>query len=138
MGIMEDDIDKIVNTKKGRGFALRNQLSNESACELNDKKESFEVRLNFEPTKSIEGWIIIVTGLHEEAQEEDIHETFAEFGEIRNMHMNLDRQTGFVKGYALVEFDSKKNAERAIKEMNGKMHLGRTINVDWAFSKSPI
>merc|ERR1712182_132386 len=97
---------------------------------LNIRRESFEVGINVEPIKSIEGWIIIVTGLHEEAQEEDIHETFAEFGEIKNMHMNLDRKTGFVKGYAFVEFVSKKNAERAVKEMTGKTYLGKKMIVN--------
>jgi len=47
--------------------------------------------------RSIEGWIVAATHVHEEAGEEDLLELFGEWGGVRNLQMPLDRRTGYVK-----------------------------------------
>ena len=65
----------------------------------------------------------------------DILDSFSEYGPVKNFHVNLDRRSGFCKGYALVEYNSYTEAQDAINALHGNELLGKTIHVDWAFVK---
>jgi RNA-binding protein 8A len=75
-------------------------------------------------------------GIHEEAQEDDLIEIFSEFGKVKSVHLNLDRKTGLVKGYAFFEFEKKEEAQDAINSLHGSKFLKQIIGVHWAFCKS--
>lgn len=87
------------------------------------------------PLRSVEGWVLFVTGVHEEAQEDDLMDAFSEHGTVNKVQINVDRQTGLAKGYALIEYATQSEAQDAINTLHGAELLGKKIGVHWAFVK---
>ncbi|KAK9813385.1 hypothetical protein WJX73_004553 [Symbiochloris irregularis] len=125
---------QVVRTQKGRGFRER-----ERDEEPKTSKGAYDrdTSRGPGPAKSVEGWVIFVSNLHEECQEDDLRETFEEYGHIKSDHLNLDRRTGFVKGYALIEYETQQEGQRAIDKMNNQPLLSQPVKVSWCFTKEP-
>eukprot|EP01084_Bolivina_argentea_P090011 162260_1 len=119
--------------KRGRGHDVGLDQDDADRGGVYDRYGEEEGGCNGNHAKSVEGWVIFIRGVHEEAQEDDILDSFSEYGHVSNIAVNLDRRTGFVKGYALVEYHEEDEAAKAISEMDGQDLLGQTISVDWAF-----
>lgn len=74
-----------------------------------------------------------MTGIHEECTEDDLYDKFADFGPIKDMKMPLDHRTGYVKGYALIEYATHEEAKSAVDNMNGQMVTEQPVKCDFAF-----
>jgi len=98
---------------------------------INHKKNKFE------PYKSVEGYIVFANNLNEDVNEENIDDLFSEYGNVKDIQMNLNRKTGKMNGYCFIEYEFLEEAEEAIKNLNNTKFLNKIINVGFAF-KPPI
>uniref|UniRef100_T1J4K8 RNA-binding protein 8A n=1 Tax=Strigamia maritima TaxID=126957 RepID=T1J4K8_STRMM len=123
-----ENLKKAARKRTGRGFRaaapVQAELRQFDSTEGDETKSRSQYSSKHQ--RSVEGWILFVTGLHEECQEGDVKEKFGEHGNIKNVHLNLDRRTGYLKGYALVEFETFKEAHSALSSLNRTQILEQT------------
>lgn len=65
-------------------------------------------------------------------QEQDLRSLFSDHGEVTDVHIPSDRETGRPRGFAFVTMDSKASMEAAIEALDGQDVDGRQIKVNEA------
>lgn len=78
---------------------------------------------------------IYVGNLNFRVTEEAIRNAFSGFGNITEVRMIRDRETGNFKGFAFLTFENPESAQKAIEGMNGKDLDGRALRVNLAEDK---
>jgi RNA recognition motif-containing protein len=75
---------------------------------------------------------LYVGNLSFSATNDTVRTAFASFGEITDVHVVSDRETGQSRGFGFVTMGSSDAAQKAISAMNGAMLDGRSLKVNEA------
>ena len=68
---------------------------------------------------------------------QDLESHFRSIGETTSAQVITDRESGRSRGFGFVEMASNEDAQRAIRELDGKELQGRSINVSEARERAP-
>ena len=66
------------------------------------------------------------------ATQQEITEFFSAYGEVQEVAIPTDRETGRPRGFAFVTFDSEQSAQAAVAQANGQDFSGRQLKVSIA------
>src|SRR5438105_14178930 len=75
---------------------------------------------------------VFVGNLDFNTTKSEVQNLFSEIGEIRDVYLPMDRQSGRPRGFAFVEFASDEDAAKAIEKFNGYQLSGRALRVNAA------
>ncbi|KAL5010538.1 hypothetical protein ScPMuIL_012843 [Solemya velum] len=77
---------------------------------------------------------LIIRNLSFKCEQKDLEVAFEKFGAISEVSVPK-KADGRPCGFGFVQFDDVAAADKAIKELNGKLLLGRPVAVDWSIQK---
>ncbi len=78
---------------------------------------------------------IFVGNLSYQTTQDELHQAFAQYGNVERVNIITDRDTGQPRGFAFVEMSDAGAAQTAISQLNGAELNGRAMNVNEARPK---
>lgn len=78
---------------------------------------------------------IFIGNLSYHAQDEELADLFAQYGDVDSARIIKDRETGRSKGFAFVVMPNDDDAKSAIESLDGHELNGRPIRVNQAIEK---
>jgi len=73
-----------------------------------------------------------VGNLPYEVSEEELQDYFSTHGEVKDVNIVMDRETGRARGFGFVEMVEVSGMEAAIKELDGQEFNGRSLKINEA------
>ena len=80
---------------------------------------------------------LYVGNLPYSVRDEDLQQSFSQFGAVTSAKVMMERDTGRSKGFGFVEMGSDAEAQAAINGMNGQSMGGRSVVVNEARPMEP-
>lgn len=81
-------------------------------------------------TDHLDSAYIFAGGLSRDLTEGDVITIFSQYGEVMNINMPRDKETGKPKGFAFLMYEDQRSTVLAVDNLNGANILERTIRVD--------
>ena len=78
---------------------------------------------------------IYVGNLSYQADEQSLGDLFAQYGEVSNVRIMTDRETGRPRGFGFVEMPNAEEAKKAIDSLNGSEDNGRQLKINEALPR---
>lgn len=75
---------------------------------------------------------IYVGNLSYRATEDQLREAFGQYGQVSQVSIIIDRETGRSRGFAFVEMPNSQEAQSAIENLNQQEVAGRRVTVNEA------
>ncbi|KAI0268149.1 hypothetical protein BC834DRAFT_821661 [Gloeopeniophorella convolvens] len=73
---------------------------------------------------------IFVGGLHFDLTEGDVVTIFSQYGEVVDVNLPRDKETGKTKGFGFLMYEDQRSTVLAVDNLNGATVLDRTLRVD--------
>ena len=80
---------------------------------------------------------LYVGNLSYDSTAESVRTAFAAFGEVTEVHIVTDRESGRSRGFGFVTMGSDSQAANAMAELNGQELDGRPLRIDEAHERRP-
>jgi CxxC-x17-CxxC domain-containing protein len=79
--------------------------------------------------RETEGFKMFIGGLPFEATEDELSELFGEHGELKEVHIATDRETGKSRGFAFITYTDRKVGSAALVKLKGTKIGGRNLTI---------
>lgn len=73
---------------------------------------------------------VFVGGLHFDLTEGDVITIFSQYGEVMDINMPRDKETGKTKGFGFLMYEDQQSTVLAVDNLNGAKVLEKTLRVD--------